>query len=43
MRAAAWAVWHLAQGHVVTPGYSPAIPAAPVWRCRPCGLVRQIA
>ena len=43
MRAAAWAVRHLLRGHVVTPGYSPAIPAAPVWRCRRCQLVRQIA
>ena len=38
-----WAVWHLVRGHLVAPGYSPAIPAVPVLRCKPCGLVRQIA
>ena len=43
MRSALWAVWHLLRGHLVVPGYSPAIPAAPVLRCKPCGLVRQIA
>lgn len=41
MNAALWAAWHLARGHLVLPGRSPAIPAVPVWRCRSCSLVRQ--
>lgn len=43
MRALAWAAGHLARGHIVLPGMSPAIPGVPVWRCDHCGLVRQIA
>lgn len=41
MRALAWAAWHLARGHIVLPGHSPAIPGVPVWRCVRCDLVRQ--
>ena len=43
MRSLVWAAGHLLRGHLVLPGNSPAIPAVPVLRCKPCGLVRQIA
>ncbi|MDV6299941.1 hypothetical protein R3P82_12560 [Dietzia maris] len=41
MRAALWAAWHLARGHLVTLGRPYDAPIGTVARCR-CGALRQL-